>query len=160
MTRRMAFAMALGAVVIVTPFLLPVFVSVRGSRRDITGSRLHVLGLALEQYAQDYGGRLPPMQDSAGVRGPLALYAEGTKTTSGERDSVFVDPETQEPFQPNPSLSGRKLASFGKARKWTVAFYAPHPDQFGVRQVLMLDGQPRRVRAADWPRVRRASGMP
>jgi hypothetical protein len=109
---------------------------------------LHQVGLALLMYAQDHGDVLPAMKDAAALRAALSSYVP--------EPSLFRSPMTGEPFAPNPALSGRKYAHIS-APESMVALYEATPAEDGTRAVLFLDGNVRRIGAADWPRVARGS---
>jgi len=69
-------------------------------KRDVP-SNLKQLNTALLMYAQDYDWMLPPMKSASGLKAVLYPYVSDV--------SVFIDPKSQEPFQPNPSISQRHL---------------------------------------------------
>ncbi len=135
-------------------------------------NQLKQIGLALLMYAQDYDEMLPPMQNAATVKRALLPYVRGN-------EAVFADPLTHQPYQPNPSLSGRRRMSFsvgggrdsrgkripprsyradipGPAAQ-VVAFYEASPAPDGTRAVLFLDGHVQVIPEAEWPRLKRAS---
>lgn len=97
-------------------------------------SNLKQLGWALRMYTQDYDDVLPPMKDIATIRPLLAPYLEDK--------SAFINPDTKQPFLPNPSLSRRHLAAVYKEsyqkKQGIVAFYEATPRANGARYVLTL----------------------
>jgi hypothetical protein len=138
-------------------------------------SQLKQIGLALLMYAQDYDEVLPPMENAATVKRLLLPYVRGN-------EALFVSPRTHEPYQPNPSVSRRRRASFsmspgrdsrGKpipSRRYRadipgpageiVAFYEASPAPDRTRAVFFLDGQVRVIPESEWPRLKRASKIP
>ena len=135
---------------------------------------LERLGIALQMYAQDYDETLPPMQTPAAVKKALYLYVR-------KNDVVFLDPRTSQPYEPNPSLSGKAVGTVGRyvrpaggkqaryilviktqipRRSETIGLYEPIPAPDGTRGVLFLDGHVARVSEAEWKRLKKASGIP
>lgn len=114
-------------------------------------SNLKQLGLALIMYAQDYDSVLPPMKEAATVKKALLPYTKD--------ESVFVRPDTQEPYQPNPILSRKKLAHI-KFPASMVALYESSPAADGTRGLLFLDGHVARIPEAEWPQHKQASKIP
>lgn len=116
-----------------------------------TRQRLKLLGTALIMYAQDYGDTLPPMKSVAAAKKALLPYVKDA--------AVFAHPTTRELYQPNPTLSGKKLAHI-PAPADMVAFYEARPAADGTRGVLYCDSHYGRVYEEEWPRLRQASGIP
>ena len=126
-------------------------------------SRLKQLGRALIFYAQDYDELLPPMTSPLAVKKVLSPYVR-------KNDAVFLDPRTNEPYQPNASLSGKRVATVTrrgivKRAEIThlanvVALYELTPAANGERDVLFLDGHVQRVSGAEWQRLKQASRLP
>lgn len=132
--------------------------------------RLKQLGLALQMYAQDYDEVLPPMKSPAAVKKVLYPYVR-------KNDAVFLDPRTTEPYQPNASLSGKRIAwvtlsvrRSGHRRPTQiklpaditrpgemVAFYELTPAADGTRNVLFVDGHVKRYPEVEWQRLKRSS---
>ncbi len=106
---------------------------------------LRAIGVALLAYARDGDKSLPPMQDAAAAKKALQPYTKD--------DSVFTPPS-----QPNPSLSGKKLANFPKPEE-TVAFYENKPTN-DTRGVLFLDGHTERIAETKWPALKKISNIP
>jgi hypothetical protein len=78
-------------------------VSIDSMNRE-TQFRLKQLANALTLYAEDWDAALPPMKDAVTVRRALLPYVR-------KNDEVLIDPRTNEPYQPNPSLSGKRPAN-------------------------------------------------
>jgi prepilin-type processing-associated H-X9-DG protein len=135
---------------------------------------LERLGIALQMYAQDYDETLPPMQTPAAVKKALYLYVR-------KNDVVFLDPRTSQPYEPNPSVSGKAVGTVGRYVRRaggkqgryilmtkrqiprcseTIGLYEPTEAPDGTRGVLFLDGHVARVSEAEWQRLKRASGIP
>jgi hypothetical protein len=112
---------------------------------------LRQLGTALLMYVQDYDEVLPPMKDAATVKKVLQPYVKN--------ESVFVNPDSKEPYQPNPILSKKKLAHM-TAPADMVAFFEANPAADGTRGVVFLDGHAKRIQEAEWPRLKKASKIP
>jgi prepilin-type processing-associated H-X9-DG protein len=118
--------------------------------------RLKQLGLALNMYAQDYDGLLPPMGSPAAVKQLLSPYVQ-------KNDLVFLDPWTSQPYLPNPSLSGKRLiattthpADIARPEE-VIGFYQPAPAASGGRNLLFLDGHVQRISEAEWQRLKQSS---
>jgi beta-lactamase regulating signal transducer with metallopeptidase domain len=151
----------------------------QGGRKDLQAlsrSRLEQLGRALSMYAQDYDMVLPPMSNSAAAK--KALYPYVSKD-----DAVFLDPQTNQPYEPNARVSGWQMVGNvriyapGKNRMvlyrskplrvagriqilghllfpaQTLALYEPRPSSDGTRGVLFLDSHVARVSEADLQRL-------
>jgi hypothetical protein len=123
-------------------------------------SNLYFLGVALEEFAQDHGGVLPPMHVPTALQRALAGYTQVTESPSGDKRSALVEPSTLRPYPANGFLAGKKLSRFRQARSWTVAFYESREDSWGTRLVLTLDGRVHRVRRTEWLLLRKASRVP
>ncbi len=114
-------------------------------------SNLKQIGLALLQYTQDYDEVLPPLKNAAVAKTAIYLYVKS--------DATFLEPPANVPYQPNTSLSHRKLASFQDPASMVV-YYEAAPQSDGLRAVLFLDGHIKRLADADWQRVKSASHVP
>jgi hypothetical protein len=123
----------------------------RAQVAESTGlGNLLAVGEALAAYAQDGDKTLPVMKEAAAVAAALSPYCK-TK-------NAFTSPETKELYQPNPSLSGRKMADVTQPGE-TVAFYDVKPVN-GQRAVLFLNGRAERVSETKWPALKKASQIP
>lgn len=148
-----AAAIALGVRALFPPF------------RITNVNRLNSLNKALYLYAQDHGGRLPPMESAAAVKKALfPRYVTGEEKFM-EWEMVTPFWETNTPFQPNPSLSGKPVARWA-GKKGPVTFY-------GKRRKDTVHGSPIRfvvflhqglgnpwITEAEWPSLKAASGIP
>jgi hypothetical protein len=114
-------------------------------------SNLKQMGLALMMYVQDYDEVFPPMKDPATVKKLLMPYVKN--------ESVFVDPISKKPYQPNPILSRKKMAHIASPASF-VAIYETEPAADGTRGVCFLDGRVKRVPESEWPQLKRASKIP
>jgi hypothetical protein len=112
---------------------------------------LESLGWALQGYASENDGVLPKIDSPAAAKEALESFVGDS--------SAFVHPVTSEPYQPNPTLSGKKLAEIPNPND-TIAFYEATPAADGSRGVVYLDGVARRIAAADWAGVKQNSGLP
>jgi hypothetical protein len=106
---------------------------------------LKAIGVALLAYAQDGDKTLPPMKDADATRKALEPYCK-------------IKDAFKDPYTPNPSLSGRKLAGIEKPGEM-VAFYETKPGG-ETRAVLYLDGRCERVAETRWPDLKKASQIP
>jgi hypothetical protein len=112
---------------------------------------LKQLGTALLMYVQDYDEILPPMQDAETAKKVLQPYVKN--------ETIFVNPDTKEPYQPNSILSKKKLAHM-TAPAEMVTFYEATPAADGTRGVVFLDGHAKRIQESEWPRLKKASKIP
>ncbi len=111
---------------------------------------LRQLGAAILLYAQDGDKTLPPLDDLAATRKALLPYA-------GMKD-VFTHPATRQPYQPNPSLSGKKLAAIANPAA-TVIFYEAQPTD-DQRAILFLDGHAERLPESKWTKLKETANIP
>lgn len=114
-------------------------------------SSLSTLAFALQGYANEHNGVLPNLDSPAAAREALESFVGDP--------SAFVHPMTSEPYQPNPSLSGKTLADIANPSA-TIAFYEATPDADGTRNVSYLDGAVDRIAATDWASVQQSLGLP
>ena len=131
---------------LLTYILLPLFGRGRGTKIDHSIVNLKFLANALSLYAQDNNGLLPPMHNTAGVGKSLSEYTVITESPSGKVSSALIEPLSGDPYQPNPSLSGKQLS---RCNPGTVAFYNRHTDKFGRQLAVTLDGQIRYLSEQD-----------
>jgi hypothetical protein len=117
---------------------------------DASLSNLRKLGTALLTYERDRKV-LPLLTDVRTAQEELVLYVSSK--------DVFAQPETKKPYQPNPSLSGKKLADIAKPEK-TVVFYEATASPDGTRGVLFLDGHADRIPENNWKRIKQDSQFP
>ena len=145
--------------------------------------RLKQLGAVLLMYAQDYDEVLPPMESPSAVKKVIYPYVRRS-------DAALLDPHTNEPYQPNPTVSRCQVVGTVRTydsvhNRWTtylskrgrhapfmrvrgyitalaqsLAFYEPRTAPDGTRGVLFLDGHVARVSEAEWQRLKKASGVP
>jgi hypothetical protein len=118
---------------------------------SVDESNLKNLGFALQSYADSHDGKLPNMKDSDGVKVALKDFVTD--------ESTFINPETSEPYLPNPSLSGKKIADLANSDR-VVAFYEANPAADGTVGVVMLDGFYQRMTPEDWQKVKQESKLP
>ena len=112
---------------------------------------LKQLGIGLMQYVQDYDEALPPMKKYAKTQEVLLPYIKDV--------SVFTNPNTKEPYQANPVLSGAALAKIDSPSE-TVAFYEGSPAKDGTRAICFLDGHVKRIKETDWPALKAKNKIP
>ena len=106
---------------------------------------LKAIGVALLAYAQDGDKTLPSMKDADATRKALEPYCK-------------IKDAFKDPYQPNPTLSGRKVADIEKPGE-TVAFYEAKPSG-DTRAVLYLDGRCERIAETKWPELKKSSQIP
>ena len=147
---------------LVAAILFPVFAKVHsGGGPNRVSVHLEHLALALQQYAQDNNDLLPPMQDALTARRALASYAVSNEWGTQTPADNFVNPFTNEAFEPNPVLSGKPLKSFKRlTRQQTIAFYDARPYNDGGHTVLMLNGSVKFISATQWVTIKRISKLP
>jgi hypothetical protein len=114
-------------------------------------SNLKNLGFALQSYANSHDGKLPNMKNADGVKVALKDFVTD--------ESMFVNPETSEPYLPNPSLSGKKLADIANSYS-VIAFYEANPAADGTVGVVMLDGFYQRMTPENWQKTKQESKLP
>ncbi len=120
------------------------------------------IGLSLLQYAEDFNHTLPPMTDTN-------TAAKATKDYYKESEGIFVNSQTGQKYQPNTSLSDKKLDALKAGN--IVLFYEPTSSSDNKRWVLMLlpkagddydyskGGWVRQIDEKDWPKLKQASGI-
>lgn len=113
-------------------------------------ANLRKLGTAVMTYERERKV-LPLLTDARTAQEELVLYLSSK--------DVFVQPESKKPYQPNPSLSGKKLADVASPEKTVVIFEAA-PSADGTRGALFLDGHAERVPETNWKRVKQDSRIP
>lgn len=111
------------------------------------------LAVAILMSAQDNDEVLPSMSDAPSVKRALYRYVH-TKDPY-----VYVSPDTGEPYQPNPALSGHKLSSISSPGTF-VSFYEATAASDGKRAVAYLNGRAARLSASEWTSAKQASGIP
>lgn len=118
---------------------------VQGEETQVsTVSNLKQVAMSLLMYTEDYDEVLPPMKNPETAQVALIPYVKS--------ESLFLQPDTHQPLQPNPLLSYRPVAAF-EAPADTPIFYEATPlDRGGsrTRAVAYLDGHVTRVPETDW----------
>jgi hypothetical protein len=110
---------------------------------------LRAIGVALLAYAQDGDKTLPAMPDAETARKALEPYCK--------LKGAFENPDTQQAYLPNASLSGKKFADIAKPGE-IVAYYESKPAN-DMRAVLYLDGKAVRIPETKWADLKKASGI-
>jgi prepilin-type processing-associated H-X9-DG protein len=93
-----------------------------------------------------YGVRGLPMNDVNTARNAFRNYFHAPM-------SIFVHPQSRDPYRPNTALAGKRLPLISNRAK-LVAFYEPRPGSDGKRGVVFLDGHVERVPEARWTTVK------
>jgi hypothetical protein len=114
-------------------------------------SNLRDLGIALQSYTEQNEGRLPNMSSLETVKLAFQdlIFDE----------SIFLHPETLEPYLTNTSLSDQNLANIDNPSE-TVAFYEAQPAADGTIGVVFADGFYQRIPPEDWEEVKEVSKIP
>ena len=118
---------------------------------DESVGNLRELGVALQQYLKDHDNTLPPLRDPVKMKRALEPYTRNT--------IVFADPKTHDPYRANALLSEQLMEDFQTPGDM-VAFYEARPAADGTRAVLLLDGNARRVKDAEWTKLKQKSKLP
>ena len=114
-------------------------------------SRLRQVATAILMFVQDNQGKYPPMQDAAALKKAILPYLGNEET--------LRNPATQEPYQPNPVLAGRKETEVKSPTQMAVVWEAA-PAADGTRGVGFADGHASRIAEKDWPAVKAKSVLP
>ncbi len=114
-------------------------------------SNLKQLGLGILQYAQDHNQTFPPLGDAGAMKKEVMAYVKS--------EALFVHPGSKEAYQPNSSLSGKKLSSLAEPNSRVLAFEASAGTD-GRRAILYADGHVKRIAESDWPDIKKASQVP
>jgi hypothetical protein len=120
------------------------------STNTLVATHLSYLNQAIISYAGQNQDKLPKMTDASTVATELNSYIFDA--------TYFYHPITQEAYQPNPSLSGKKLADIANASE-IVSFYENTPAADGTIGVVYLDGNVTRIKAEEWAKVKATSGI-
>lgn len=119
------------------------------SKETVCVRNLRQIGIASLMYAQDYDGRLPPMESMTGTRKAIYPYVKNNQ--------VFLCPTNAMPYKTNPAVSLKPIAVIAEPSK-TVGFYDPAPHADGKYSVAYLDGLNGHRMAS--PTVRREAKVP
>jgi hypothetical protein len=111
-------------------------------------THLYYLNQALTTYASTNSGMLPKTIDAATVESELNGYIVDT--------AYFYHPVTQEAYQPNTSLSNKKLADITNSEE-IVSFYEKTPAADGTIGIVYLNGVTTRVKAEEWTKIKQSS---
>jgi len=114
-------------------------------------SSLRQLALGTQMYAQDNDGQYPPLDTEAEMQAALLPYLGGA-------DEMFIDPMSGEPFQPNIWLSKKFERDVPRPSEMAV-LYQKEPGPDGMLAVGFADGSAKFVDAAEWEKIREASGI-
>jgi hypothetical protein len=137
---------------VLAAILFPVFAQAREKARETSSlSNLKQLGIAAIMYCEDYDEVFPPMKDAATVKKALMPYVKA--------DQIFIDPRTQQPYQPNTKMSKKQLAAIAYPDR-TVLFYEASPAPDGKRGVVYADGHAKRLSESEWAIAKSKSGIP
>ena len=139
-------------IAILAAILFPVFARAREKARQAScASNLRQLGLGMLMYVQDYDEVLPPLKTIEAAQGALSPYVRD--------ESIFTQPDTDEPYMTNPILSGKKMAHITNAADM-ILFYEAKPAKDGTIGAAFLDGHAKRLTAEEWERYKKISKIP
>lgn len=114
-------------------------------------NNLKRLALGVMMYLQDYDEVFPPMKSAAALKKSVKPYVKNER--------IFVQPDTKQPYLPNPRLARKELAKVKSPAKMAMLYEAsPAPD--GTRGVAFADGHVKRIPETDWPALKKSSGVP
>jgi hypothetical protein len=113
-------------------------------------THLSYLNQAIISYAGQNQDKLPKMTDATTVAAELSSYIY--------EPTYFYHPITQEAYQPNASLSGKKLADITNTSQ-IVSFYENSLAADGTIGVVYLDGNVTRIKSEEWEKVKVTSGI-
>jgi hypothetical protein len=113
-------------------------------------NHLYYLNQAIITYASANSDVLPKMTDADTIATELSSYVYDP--------TYFKHPTTQEAYQPNASLSGKKLADITNTSA-IVSFYEQTPATDGTIGVVYLDGTTARVKTEEWAKIKATSGI-
>jgi hypothetical protein len=105
----------------------------------------------MAQYIQDWDEKLPPAQTTAALEPLLMPYTHDS--------NVFVNPNTDVPFQYNASLAGTTLSLYSDYST-IVTFYVLNPPVAGARPIVLLNATAKLVNEAQWQQLEATSGIP
>jgi len=131
--------------------LFPVFAKAREKARIAQSmSNLRQLAVAALIYAQDHD-RLPVMNTAADIKAQL-----GGDLGGGDR--LLISPRTNEPYEPNPTVSGKSPDAFDAATM--IVFYEKTAGADGSHCAAFLDGHVQVIQAAEWNAAKQQAKIP
>lgn len=113
-------------------------------------NHLYYLNQAIITYASSSSGVLPKMTDADTIATELSSYVYDP--------TYFKHPTTQEAYQPNASLSEKKLADITNTYE-IVSFYEKTPGVDGTIGIVYLDGTTARIKTEEWAKIKETSGI-
>jgi len=111
-------------------------------------NNLRQLAIAVQIYAQDHDQTLPPMDNAERLKVMLKIDL-----------AVFTKPGTNEPYQPNAALGGKKLAQLPDPAQ-VVVYYEATPWPNGLRCVAFLDSHVEVVADQKWAELKEKMARP
>ncbi len=114
-----------------------------------SSSNLKELHYAASVYAENHQGKLPPLGSVSEARAAL--------NSPGRSVSWEIIRAPGRLYQPNPTLGGKVLDKIADADQ-IVLFYEPG-ERYGYRAVVFADGHTKRIPRANWPTVKKQSGI-
>lgn len=121
----------------------------RKARRMESRNNLERITLTIIDYEHKHNLYFPKMATAADLK---ALFDE-------EWQKILIQPGTNEPYLPNPNLSGKAQKVIKTRMELTVMVYEASPDVDGVRLVGYCDGHVAEVPEKDWPAEKKKSGI-
>lgn len=116
---------------------------IEASNRNLQQLGTHLINLNSRYDAYGLDGR--QIRDENTLKQMLQSYFHTPQT-------VFIHPQTKEPYRFNRALFGKSLARVRNARR-LVAFYEAKPGSDGKRGAVFFDGHTQRVPSANWARI-------
>ncbi len=111
-------------------------------------SNLKQLGVALMMYTQDYDECYPLAKNAPSLKDQLMPYVKN--------EAVFVQPGSEEPYQPNPALAGKSMAQLREPARTPAVFEASAAED-GTRAVAFADGHASRIPEEEYQSLLAAS---
>jgi hypothetical protein len=152
MTRRIVSALFIAAVATgIAASGFSAWSSVLLIERAQSGGNLKCLGTRLQLYAENHGGRLPPLESPEAARAALDRNILGSKEYWNVPGRVGIR------YQTNITLSGRPLKSVPSD---TILLYEPQERFRNLgRQVTLANGINRLISSQEWPGWALKSGI-
>lgn len=118
-------------------------------RRAQTATQsLQIIGITLSSYEAANEGKLPPMTTPDLFKG--ALIPNHLTDTS-----MLIGPRDNQPFVPNPVLSGKKRTEIKTPSDQTFVVAEATANPAGIRTVLFLSGAVRDVTEPEWAKLQK-----
>ncbi len=124
--------------------------------RQSDASSLKQLAFACFNFEGRHGDIMPDMSSAEAFKIAVTPYMD--KSSPNVVD-IFVQSDTQDPFQPNPALSKIADGNINNPREIAM-IYQNTPYSDGTRNVVFLDGHIKLISGDDWVALKQQSGIP